>query len=115
MPDALDSKPDRHPAPAPASLNATQIVANLAKVDGWRLDGDGAQVAIEKRFHFIDFPECLGFVNALGWTARRLGHSPQAVSIEAGSHVRVRWSTPAASGLSAQDFEAARQTDALSG
>jgi 4a-hydroxytetrahydrobiopterin dehydratase len=30
------------------ALTATEIVANLAKIEGWSLSGDGAQVAIEK-------------------------------------------------------------------
>ena len=103
------------PARAAASLNATQIVAKLAQVDGWQLDGDGPQVAIEKRFRFGDFAECLDFVNAVGWVARRLGHAPARVTVESGNEVHVRWSTPAVGGLSLQDFEAARQTDALLG
>lgn len=115
MPDMLFAKPNRPPAPDSASLNATQIVAGLAHVSGWRLDGEGPQVAIEKSFRFADFAECLGFVNALGWVVRQLGHAPARASIESGSEVRVRWSTPAVGGLCALDFEAARQTDALLG
>ena len=34
------------------ALTATEIVANLAKIEGWSLSGDGAQVAIEKTYHF---------------------------------------------------------------
>ncbi len=117
----LVAKPDRPLARVSALLNATQIVANLAQVDGWRLDGDGPLIAIEKHFRFRDFAECLGFVQALGWVARRLDHAPVRVSIEATDDaadgaaraVCVRWSTPCAGGLSAQDFDAAQRTDAL--
>ena len=108
-------KPNRPLAAGSPSLNATQIVASLAQLHGWRLDGDGPQVAIEKHFRFADFAECLGFVNALAWIARRLSHPPARVSIRSGTDVLVRWSTPAVGGLSAHDFDAARQTDALSG
>ena len=38
--------------PPRKSLSATEIVSGLAKLDGWKLTGDGANVAIEKTFTF---------------------------------------------------------------
>ncbi len=103
-------------AQIPAPLNATQVVANLAQLDGWRLTGDGADVAIEKRFEFADFGASLAFANALAWIVRRLEKPPALLAIDAhGSSVLLRWSSGPADGLSSRDFEAARLIDALVG
>jgi 4a-hydroxytetrahydrobiopterin dehydratase len=37
------------------ALSATEIVASLARVQGWALSGDGADVAIEKTFRFNNY------------------------------------------------------------
>ena len=114
MPDPLFSKPDRPQAPVSASLNATQVVANLAQLSGWQLAGDDTEIAIEKRFRFGDFSECLAFANALGWVVRRLAHPPALLLIEPDAGLLLlRWSSRSAGGLTLRDFEAARQTDAL--
>ena len=49
------------------ALTATEIVANLAKLEGWSLSGDGANVAIEKTYHFANYYETISFVNALAF------------------------------------------------
>jgi hypothetical protein len=49
------------------ALSATEIVSGLAKLDGWKLDGDGANVAIEKTFSFANYFETIAFVNALAF------------------------------------------------
>ena len=55
--------PPRH------ALSATEIVSGLAKLDGWKLSGDGADVAIEKTFTFANYFETIAFVNALALVA----------------------------------------------
>ena len=47
------------------ALTATEVVANLAKLEGWTLTGDGAHVAIEKTYQFANYYETISFVNAL--------------------------------------------------
>ena len=42
-------------------LSATEAEQRLKSVRGWRLEGD----QITKQFTFRDFPEAVGFVNAL--------------------------------------------------
>ncbi len=37
------------------ALSATEIVSALARLDGWKLSGDGANVAIEKTFSFTNY------------------------------------------------------------
>jgi len=55
------------------ALTATEVVTRLAKLEGWRLDGDGTAVVIQKTFRFADFARTMVFVNAVAWLANTLG------------------------------------------
>ena len=99
------------PAPVKNAFNATQIVANLAKQEGWRLTGDGADVAIEKTFSFANYHETMAFVNAVAFIAHRQDHHPD-LSVHFNRCV-VRLSTHDVGGLSMADFDCAAQVDAL--
>ncbi|MDB5829413.1 MAG: 4a-hydroxytetrahydrobiopterin dehydratase [Variovorax sp.] len=93
------------------ALSATEIVAGLSKLDGWKLSGDGADVAIEKTYHFGNYFETMAFVNALAFIAHTQDHHPD-LSVHYNRCV-VRFNTHDVSGLSATDFDCARQAEAL--
>jgi len=93
------------------ALQATEIVTALVKLPGWRLHGEGEQIAIEKDWRFVTHAQALLFVNAVGWLAESMNHHPELVLNHA--HCVVRWRTHDVKGLSTLDFEAARRTDAL--
>jgi 4a-hydroxytetrahydrobiopterin dehydratase len=93
------------------ALSATEIVASLARLDGWKLTGDGADVAIEKTFTFTNYFETIAFVNALALIAHRQDHHPD-LSVHYNRCV-VRFSTHDVGGISATDFDCAAQADAL--
>ena len=95
------------------ALQAPEIVTALVQLPGWRLFGEGEQIAIEKDWRFASHAQALLFVNALGWLAEAMNHHPEVVLSHA--HCVVRWRTHDVKGLSARDFEAARRTDALPG
>lgn len=100
------------PEPQPLhALNASEIVANLARLEGWRLGGDGDAVCIEKDFAFTGFAETVAFVNAVAWIAQRADHHPELL-VRFG-RCAVRWRTHSVAGISQRDFDAARQVDAL--
>ena len=98
-------------APALRALTPTEVVMALGQVPGWRLQGDGQDVVIEKAFGFAQHTHALLFVNSVGWLSEKMNHHPEIVL----THARcvVRWSTHDVQGLSRLDFEAARQTDSL--
>ncbi len=104
-------KANEAPAPARYAFSATEIVTNLAKLEGWRLAGDGADVAIEKTFSFANYHETMAFVNALAFIAHRQDHHPD-LSVHFNRCV-VRFSTHDVGGLSRTDFDCAAQVDAL--
>ena len=93
------------------ALSATEIVSGLAKLDGWKLSGDGANVAIEKTFTFANYFETIAFVNALAFIAHTQDHHPD-LSVHYNRCVG-RYNTHAVGGLSVTDFDCARQADAL--
>ena len=93
------------------ALTATEIITSLAKLEGWRLSGDGADVAIEKTFDFADYYQTLAFVNALAFVAHRRNHHPELTVRY--RQCTVRWQTHDVAGLSRTDFDCAAQTDAL--
>jgi 4a-hydroxytetrahydrobiopterin dehydratase len=93
------------------ALTATEIVANLAKIEGWRLTGDGSSVAIEKTFTFKNYYQTMAFVNAVAFIAHVQDHHPD-LSVHYGRCV-VRFNTHDVGGLSVTDFDCATQIEAL--
>ena len=98
-------------APVRTALTATQIIAKLVKIEGWKLHGDGADVAIEKTYRFDNFLKTMAFVNALAFIAEQQDHHPELL-VTYGS-CSVRFNTHDVHGLSHSDFECAALVDAL--
>jgi 4a-hydroxytetrahydrobiopterin dehydratase len=93
------------------ALTATEIVTRLAAAPGWKLTGDGADVAIEKTYTFDNYYETISFVNAVAFVANAQDHHPD-LSVHY-SRCVVRFNTHDVKGLSETDFECAAQIDAL--
>jgi len=93
------------------ALSATEIVTALARLDDWKLSGDGADVAIEKTYTFANYFETIAFVNALAMVAHTQDHHPD-LSVHY-NRCTVRFNTHDVGGISATDFECARLADAL--
>jgi len=93
------------------ALTATEIVASLAKIGGWKLTGDGSTVAIEKTFTFKNYYQTMAFVNAVAFIAHVQDHHPD-LSVHYGRCV-VRFNTHDVGGLSVTDFDCATQIEAL--
>jgi len=93
------------------ALKATEVVAHLAKVEGWTLHGDGPEVAIQKTYAFANYYETISFVNAVAFVANAQDHHPElAVTY---NRCVVRFNTHDVQGVSLTDFECAAQVDAL--
>lgn len=93
------------------AMSATGIVAALAKLEGWKLTGDGADVAIEKTYTFANYYETISFVNALAFVANAQDHHPD-LSVHY-SRCVVRFNTHDVQGISETDFDCAARIDAL--
>ncbi|MES2631901.1 MAG: 4a-hydroxytetrahydrobiopterin dehydratase [Pseudomonadota bacterium] len=93
------------------ALTATEIVTRLSAAPGWKLTGDGADVAIEKTYTFANYYETISFVNALAFIANAQDHHPD-LSVHYNRCV-VRFNTHDVKGLSESDFECALLVDGL--
>lgn len=111
MPDAKDLKQQDWAQQPRKALGPVEVVAKLAQLEGWKLTGDGADVAIEKTYAFRDYYQTMAFVNALALIAHRQDHHPD-LAVRYGS-CTVRFNTHDVKGLSATDFTCATAADAL--
>lgn len=93
------------------ALSAPQIVAKIAEIPGWTLDGDGSDVAIQKTFRFDNYLETMSFVNAVAFIAERHDHHPD-MSVHFNRCI-VRFNTHDVKGISMTDIECAAEVDAL--
>lgn len=93
------------------ALSATEVVTQLAQLEGWQLSGDGAQVAIEKTYRFANYYETISFVNAVAFIANAQDHHPD-LSVHYNRCV-VRLNTHDVHGISVTDIECASRFDAL--
>ena len=93
------------------ALKPTEVVSRLTALAGWRLTGDGEQVAVEKTFNFGNYHETIAFVNAVAFIAHTQDHHPD-LSVHY-NRCQVRFNTHDVKGLSETDFECAAQIDAL--
>ena len=93
------------------AMSATEAVTALARLDGWKLSGDGASVAIEKTFSFANYFETIAFVNAVAMVAHVQDHHPD-LSVHYNRCV-VRFNTHDAGGISSTDIDCATRVDAL--
>ncbi|MEO7391298.1 MAG: 4a-hydroxytetrahydrobiopterin dehydratase [Ramlibacter sp.] len=95
------------------ALTATEIVTRLAALPGWKLTGDGPDVAIDKTYTFANYYETISFVNAVAFVANAQDHHPD-LSVHYNRCV-VRFNTHDVNGLSETDFECASLVDGLLG
>ncbi|NVO08050.1 MAG: 4a-hydroxytetrahydrobiopterin dehydratase [Rhodoferax sp.] len=92
-------------------LSAPQVIAALAQLDGWKLHGDGADVAIEKTFAFKNFLRTMSFVNAVAYIAEQQDHHPELLVTY--GNCSVRFNTHDVQGITQTDFACAALVDAL--
>ena len=94
-----------------SACTATQVVTLLSKLDGWKLTGEAASVAIEKTYLFKNYFETIAFVNAVALVAHRQDHHPDLQVFY--NRCVVRFNTHDVGGLSSTDFNCATLVDAL--
>ncbi len=93
------------------ALSPTEVGTHLITAPGWKLSGDGPQVAIEKTYTFANYHETMSFVDAVAFIANAQDHHPD-LSVHYNRCV-VRFNTQDVQGISATDFECAALVDAL--
>ncbi|MCY7308133.1 MAG: 4a-hydroxytetrahydrobiopterin dehydratase [Rhodoferax sp.] len=92
------------------AMTATEIVTQLARLEGWALRGEGSELSIEKTYPFANYYQTIAFVNAVAFIAHVLDHHPD-LSVGFNSCV-VRFNTHDVGGVSSTDLEFAARIDA---
>lgn len=111
---SVDAQGDRR-SPSPATiagmnckrLDDDEIQARLAEIPGWTRRGHH----IVRTFRFANYAQAVDFANAVARVAERLDHHPDIVL--AYGRVEVAFTTHDVSGITARDFDAAREVNAL--
>ena len=96
------------------ALAATEIIAKIALLDGWSLQGEnaeGSHLAIEKTYRFANYYQTIAFVNAVAFIAHAQDHHPD-LSVHYDRCV-VRLQTHDVSGVSQRDLDCAARFDEL--
>lgn len=93
------------------ALTATEIVTQLAQLEGWTLRGEEADVAIEKTYQFANYYQTMAFVNALAFVAHVSDHHPELLVTY--NRCVVRFNTHDVHGISETDFQCATAADNL--
>ena len=83
----------------------------MARLDGWRLDGDGADLAIEKTYNLADFAANMAFVNAVAFVAQAHDHHPE-LRLN-GCQCSMRWRTHDVGGITRMDLDLAARVDEI--
>lgn len=109
MPSALKTK--NHKVTGRRALTAPEVVSHLAKLDGWKLAGDGPTVAIEKSYGFANYFETISFVNMVAFIANQQNHHP-VLTVQY-NRCHVNFNTHDVNGISVTDFECAAAIDSL--
>jgi 4a-hydroxytetrahydrobiopterin dehydratase len=90
-----------------AKLSDAEITAGLAGLPGWSREGD----EIVKTFDRETFPGAIAFVVRVGFFAEKADHHPD-LDVR-WKRVRVALSTHDAGGLTAKDFDLAREIEGI--
>jgi len=88
-------------------LSEGEIASRMIEVPGWSLRGK----AIQRTWKFKDFKHALAFINRVGSLAEAANHHPDIWN--SWNRVKLSLTTHDSGGLTARDFELAKQIDAL--
>ena len=94
-------------------LTMDEITAAMQQLEGWSINTDRDQPALEKIYVFSGFNAAFGFMSRVALSAERANHHPEWQNIY--NKVSIRWTTHASGGVTSLDLKLAQQCDALAG
>ncbi len=92
----------------PQKLNQTELSAALERTPGWTVDGD----RLTRDFNFDSYSGGAAFAVRVMILAEKMDHHPDSLTVT-WKMVNVRFVTHSAGGLTALDFEAAQNINAM--
>ena len=94
-------------------LTMDEINAAMQQLEGWLINTDGVQPALEKIYVFSGFNAAFGFMSRVALAAERANHHPEWQNIY--NKVSISWTTHASGGVTSLDLKLAQQCNALAG
>ena len=94
-------------AARPTRSSESEIAAQMAQLPGWLVEGE----KLHRLYRFADFVTAFGFMASAALVAERLNHHPEWFNVY--GTVRVHLTTHDAGGITAFDFELAREMEKL--
>ena len=88
-------------------LTSKEIAKRIAANPGWKVDGQ----AIRRLYTFKSFPDAITFAGRLAFDCEKADHHPDLLISY--RKVTVVWTTHSDGGLTAKDFDGARQSDMI--
>ena len=90
-------------------LTMDEITAAMQQLEGWVINTNGDQPALEKTYVFSGFNAAFGFMTRVAMAAERANHHPEWSNVY--NRVVVRWTTHSLGGVSDLDVKLARSCD----
>lgn len=90
-----------------SKLSPAEIESALEQLPGWVL----SEGKLHREYAFADFTHAFGFMAAAATVIEKMNHHPEWFNVY--SKVRIDLTTHDAGGISAKDFELARELDKL--
>ena len=92
-------------------LTMDEITAAMQQLEGWLINTDGDQPALEKTYVFAGFNAAFGFMSRVALAAERANHHPEWQNVY--NKVCIRWTTHAVGGVTSLDLKLAQKSDAI--
>ena len=92
-------------------LTMDEITAAMKQLEGWVLNTNGDQPALEKTYVFSGFNAAFGFISRVALAAEQANHHPEWQNIY--NKVCIRWTTHASGGVTSLDLKLAQKSDAI--
>ena len=92
-------------------LTMDEITAAMQQLEGWVINTNGDQPALEKTYVFSGFNAAFGFMSRVALAAERANHHPEWQNVY--NKVCIRWTTHASGGVTSLDLKLAQKSDAI--
>ena len=94
-------------------LTMEEITAAMQQLEGWVINTNGDQPALEKTYVFSGFNAAFGFMSRVALAAERANHHPEWQNIY--NKVSIRWTTHSSGGVTSLDLKLAQKSDEIAG
>ena len=92
-------------------LTMDELAAAMQQLEGWVINTNVEQPALEKTYVFSGFNAAFGFMSRVALAAERANHHPEWHNVY--KEVCIRWTTHASGGVTSLDLKLAQKSDEI--